>query len=274
MIAKRRPRCVNAQRGRFFIARNSYTTHMITFFPERRVVVDVFGIAVYWYGVLYLVAFGLGWWLLEKLQRYRDLALQADARLRILTWTAIGVVVGGRLGFAVLYEPARFLAEPLSIFRLSEGGMSAHGGFIGVAVALWLVSRRLEISPLALTDVLVVPVALGLALGRGANFINGELYVATGAWGLAVLKNVLIGVAVYAHLRWGKRWPVGETTALFLGLYAVLRWLTEYVRVQEYAWVDVFGVMVTRGQLYTIPVLGVGIWLWWRVGRGQQALGK
>ena len=161
--------------------------------------------------------------------------------------------------------------------------MSSHGGFLGVllAVGLYLRHRRLPLLPIA--DLAVVPVALGLALGRLGNFINLELYgtVSDLPWAIAVPgveglrhpaqfyamgKDLLIAAVCYWHLVRVRPVIPGHTTALFLMLYGTLRFLVEYVRVQEYPLID-FGVLsLSRGQLLTLPIVLVGVVLW-RVAR-------
>jgi phosphatidylglycerol---prolipoprotein diacylglyceryl transferase len=242
---------------------------MVSFLPSRTVFLEIFGFPIRWYGVLYVVAFALAWRLLPRLQRYRSLTLDDDAWLAVLTAGMAGVLAGGRLGYALFYEPNYFLAQPLRLLFLWDGGMSSHGGVIGVALALWLVSRRLKIDLLALADVAIVPAALGLALGRFGNFINQELYVSTAAHLAAIAKDLLIAGAAFWQLRFsalrqagqppavGRASPAGGTVALFLVMYGILRFLTEYVRVPALA--PTMG--LTRGQWLTLPVLAAGVLL-------------
>lgn len=136
---------------------------MIELFPSREVALGLWGFELRWYGLLYVVAFVVAWKLLPHLGRYRNLKLSRDDWLYFMAWGAIGVVVGGRLGYVWLYEPLYYLEHPADVVALWQGGMSAHGGFVGVALALWYASRRLQIGWLAAVDVLVVPAALGLA---------------------------------------------------------------------------------------------------------------
>ena len=278
----------------FYLA---YGTHMLQLFPAREIALALGNFEIHWYGVLYIAGFALAWWLLPKLQKYRGLALTRDQWLELITWCALGVIAGGRLGYVLFYEPAFFLSNPGQMIAIWDGGMSSHGGFIGVAIALGLVARHFKIELLALLDVIVVPVALGLALGRVGNFINQELYLSTAAHLAAIGKNLLISALCFLSLKSG--WhrgvrpeilrnsegphakhggsgtvakssgesPVtgpapGQTLALFLILYAILRFLTEYWRVQEFS--GAFG--LTRGQLLTLPVLlaGVMLWIWLR----------
>ena len=114
---------------------------MIEFFPTPRAIVRFGSLTLYWYGVLYVVAFAVAGWLWPYVQGYRGLRLTRGQVVELVTWVAAGVVVGGRLGYVFLYAPLYYLANPEEIFLLSRGGMSSHGGFIGVAVAVWIVSK-------------------------------------------------------------------------------------------------------------------------------------
>ena len=211
---------------------------------------------VTWYGVLYIVAFWLAWMILPRLQDYRSLKIRQDDWVSILAAGVAGVLIGGRLGYVLFYEPGYFINHPLEVLAIWNGGMSSHGGFLGVALALWVMVKHLKISYWDLMDVAVVPVALGLALGRVANFINQELYVSTIGFGVAVAKNLLIFVVTYWLLIKGKK-RSGMVLAIFLIMYSVLRFLTEFLRVQDYA--DIWE--LTRGQLYSLPLLLLGLWV-------------
>lgn len=259
---------------------------MIAFFPSRTVAIELFGFAVHWYGLLYLSGFLLGYLLLPRLQHYRGLALSRDDWAEVLSFAVIGVIVGGRLGYVFLYDPMQYLANPLEIFAVWKGGMASHGGFIGVFLALWYVTRKRHIALLPLLDVVVVPVAIGLALGRFGNFINQELYgtVTSLPWGIsipnvdglrhpthiyAMIKDLLIAGLCFLHLRLPHSTP-GRTAALFGGMYAVLRFLVEFLRVPSHVPFILGSLVLTRGQVYTIPVLLVALILWWWAGNRRK----
>lgn len=261
---------------------------MVSLFPSRTVALELFGFPIRWYGLLYLAGFLFAWWLLPRLQRHRSLEIAREEWERILGFSVLGVILGGRLGFVLFYEPMYFLAHPARIFAVWEGGMASHGGFIGVAVALFFALRRTPVGFLAFADLAVIPAALGLALGRIGNLINQELYgtVTTLPWGIAIpgaeglrhptplydaLYNILIVVGCFLHLVRPRSVP-GRTCALFLMLYAVFRFLIEFLRAQEYAPFDLGIVILTRGQALTVPVFLVGVWLWWRAGRRGEGM--
>jgi phosphatidylglycerol:prolipoprotein diacylglycerol transferase len=248
---------------------------MFALFPSRAVAVVIFGFPVHWYGILYLLAFLNAGWMLPRIQKYRGLSLTRDAWLSVLSAGILGVIVGGRLGFVFLYEPQYFLANPLKIFAVWEGGMSSHGGFLGVAVALFVQHRLKHIPPRAIADLAAVPAAIGLALGRIGNFMNQELYgtVTNLPWAMNVpgveglrhplqiydaLLSLLIALVCYFHLRNPKSIP-GRTFAIFLMLYGVMRFFVEFIREQQYPLMNIAGFLFTRGQILTLPVFLIGV---------------
>lgn len=253
-----------------FLILNLY--RMFSLFPSRQVALELFGFSIHWYGIMYLLAFLLAWFFLPRLQRFRDLQWTKEEWSSALSWAVIGVLVGGRLGFVLFYRPDMFL-KPLEIFQVWHGGMSSHGGFLGVLLALLWILRGKRGEFWKVADVITVPVAVGLALGRMGNFINQELYGSPTnlPWGIrvpgesspvhptqlyAVAKDLFIAGACFLHLR-SFRTP-GRTAALFLMLYGVLRFVVEHFRVQDYD--GLLG--LTRGQLLTIPIFLVGIVIW------------
>jgi len=255
-----------------------YSIFVITFLPSRPVALDLFGFEIHWYGLLYLAGFLIAACLLPKLQKYRHLDLHRDRWMSLLSWSVIGVILGGRLGYVFFYEPRYFLSHPAEIIAVWNGGMSFHGGLIGVVLVLWLFCRKLKLPLLSVADIAIVPVAIGLALGRMGNFVNQELYgtITTLPWGMtfpgaeglrhptqlyAVGKDLLIALILFFHLRWTASRPrfFGCTSAAFLILYGVGRFLLEYLREQQYPWTEIVGLSFTRGQLLTIPLLLAGI---------------
>ena len=146
-----------------------------------------------WYGFSYLLAFFCGFLLLRWLAQRRYCALPAAKVGDFILLASLGVVVGGRLGFVLFYRPAQFLADPLFLFRVWDGGMSSHGGMIGLTLVTFLYARRQHISWLSLADNIAVVAPVGLFLGRCANFINGELYgrATTVPWAMQFPKEAL-----------------------------------------------------------------------------------
>ncbi|PIQ76701.1 prolipoprotein diacylglyceryl transferase [Candidatus Peregrinibacteria bacterium CG_4_9_14_3_um_filter_49_12] len=249
---------------------------MFALFPSRKVALEIFGFSVHWYGLLYLLGFLLAFYLLPRLQRYRGLHLSSDEWSHILSAAIVGVLVGGRLGYVFFYAP-ELLKTPLEVLKVWHGGMSSHGGFIGVALALWWSLRKKNMPLLAIADTAVVPVAIGLALGRLGNFINVELYgtVTDVPWAMAIpgveglrhplqfygmAKDLFIASVCFVHLR--RTSIPGKTFGLFLMVYGVLRFLLEYLRQQYYAPLLLGSLEISRGQLLTVPLFLLGLLLW------------
>lgn len=261
---------------------------MISLFPSRTVALELFGFGIRWYGLLYLAGFAFAWFLLPRLQKLRGLRLSSDDWGGILSAAVLGVILGGRLGYVLFYQSAYYLRHPLEVLMVWKGGMASHGGFIGVTIALLIALRkRFWRERLAIADVCVVPIAIGLALGRIGNVINQELYgtVTHLPWGIAipgveglrhptalyaVIKDLLIAGLCFWHL-WGtaRRFIPGHTIALFLMLYGVLRFSVEFFRVPDATLLDLGFMMLTRGQLLTVPVFVVGIVVWWLSRRAK-----
>lgn len=261
---------------------------MVTFFPSRAVAISLFGFDIHWYGIFYIVAFLLVWLLLPLLKKHRGFALTADDRSGILTAGILGVLLGGRLGYVLFYHPAYYASHPLEILTVWRGGMSSHGGFVGAGIALAIIARRRQLALPPLLDLIAVPAAMGLALGRIGNFVNQELYgtVTTLPWGMAfpgaeglrhpvqlyaVVANLCIAGCCFWHLRRSRMEPPGGTIALFLILYGVLRFLLEFVREPDSPLVSLGFTSLTRGQLYSVPLLALGIVLWLLRGREMRA---
>lgn len=253
---------------------------MFQLLPSREIAVEILGFAVHWYGVMYLLAFVTAAFLLPRLQQWRELHLVDAEWSRILNAAIVGTIVGGRLGHVFFYDPGYYWAEPLKIFAVWEGGMSFHGGLLGVALGLLWAMRGWSVDKiLRVADIVVVPAALGLAFGRIGNFINFELFgpVTTLPWGMAIpgqeglhhptplyecAYSLAIAASCYAMLR-RSRTP-GHSFGVFLMLYGVFRFLVEFVRTPDAPLTDLWLFTLTRGQTLTVPVflLGLGLLLW------------
>ncbi len=257
---------------------------MFALFPSRTVALTLFGFDVHWYGILYFVSFMIAWRLLPRLQMKRGLALWKEDWESILGASVLGVIIGGRLGYVFFYAPWYFLHHPLEIFAVWHGGMASHGGFIGVAIAiLWICRWRKADEILRIGDVATVPIAIGLGLGRIGNFINQELYgtVTNLPWGMSFpgaegLRHpiqlydfaieLIIAFICYIALAKMKTYP-GRVLALFIILYSVARFVLEFIREQYGQVVTIGSLSLSEGQLLTIPLLIIGLWLWRRCGQ-------
>ena len=232
-------------------------------------------IAIRWYGLMYLLAFGL-FFFLGRYRAKRDpwrgvsYALIDD----LLFFGVLGVVLGGRLGYVLFYKPGYYAAHPLEIFAVWQGGMSFHGGFLGVLAAMWWIARKHGIRWLALTDFIAPLIPCGLAAGRMGNFINGELWgrASDVPWAMVfpqagpvprhpsqLYQFGLEGLLLFAIL-WlysaGRR-PAGAVSGAFLLGYGVFRFTAEYFREPD----DFLGLLalgLSMGQWLSLPMIGAG----------------
>jgi phosphatidylglycerol:prolipoprotein diacylglycerol transferase len=129
-----------------------------------------------WYGLMYMLSFIIGYFLLRRYARWRKMAMSSDDLYDLLFFLILGVMIGGRLGYVLFYDLPAYINDPLSIFKIWQGGMSFHGGFIGVILATMYICRKKKWNFWEIADLVSVVVPVGLGLGRIGNFINGELY--------------------------------------------------------------------------------------------------
>lgn len=237
---------------------------------------------IHWYGLMYLLGFVCFILLGRKRLRTLNRTDWDDKFLDdLLFYGVLGVVLGGRLGEVLFYNPGYYFSHPLKIFAVWEGGMSFHGGFLGVLVAMALFARNRKIQWLALMDFIAPLVPPGLAFGRLGNFINGELWgrPTDVPWGM-VFPNVdalprhpsqlyefaLEGVALFVLLWWYSRnpRPLGATSGLFLIGYGGFRFLGEFTRNPDEG---IFGLMtfgISMGQWLSLPMVlaGIALMVW------------
>lgn len=236
-----------------------------------------------YYGLAYLLGF-LGAWLLLKLYDAKGrFAINADARASLMTAIIIGVLAGGRIGYMLLYDLEAFLENPLLVFRVDQGGMASHGGFVGVALALLWFSWKHNYKLLELGDIVVTLTPLGLMLGRIANFINGELWgrVTNVSWAVIfpdspkrynevlqtygpeprhpsqLYEAFLEGAFLLAYVQWRfwkTRPPMGQIAGEFLMGYGVVRIIGEMFREPDASLL----LSLSRGQFYSIFLIIAG----------------
>ncbi len=253
----------------------------MTFFPSRDVALAIGPLAVHWYGLLYACGFLCGLPIFRVMQSYRSLSLSKQQEESLVTSLILGVLLGGRMGYVLFYGDALYWNDPFEILRVWHGGMSSHGGFLGVTVALLWFTRRHSVPFFALLDALIPSIALGLACGRLGNFINGELYgtMTTLPIGMyfphvdglrhptqlyAIAKDLFLCTGAIFLLRsTSVRWT-GNVTAAFLIGYAILRSIVEVFRDQPFGYTDIFGILLSRGQLLCIPIFLIGLCIAYR----------
>jgi phosphatidylglycerol:prolipoprotein diacylglycerol transferase len=246
-------------------------------------------LAVHWYGLTYLAAFGLFMWLgVRRLQHEPFVSIRgAGAWSRrdvedILFLGVMGVILGGRIGYCLFYKPAYYAAHPLEVFAVWQGGMSFHGGMLGVIVAeVWFAFSRKR--PLLQVADFVAPcVPTGLAAGRLGNFINGELWGRVASpdlpWGMVfrgagdlprhpsqLYQFLLEGLLLFVLLWWYARKPrsQGQVAAAFLFGYGVFRFIAEFFREPD-AHLGLLSFGMSMGQWLCVPMIlgGMGLWLW------------
>jgi phosphatidylglycerol:prolipoprotein diacylglycerol transferase len=253
----------------------------VLLFPQfDPVLVQLGPIAIRWYALAYISSLLLGWRIMRRLvERSPAVAtpLQTDD---FLTWATLGVVLGGRLGYVLFYQPSRFFENPATIFAVWEGGMSFHGGALGVMIALIIYCWKNKIPLLGFADRIAVVTPIGLGLGRIANFINGELWGRPAPdwlpWAMifpqagpeprhpsqiyqALMEGLLLFILLWVlSRREAIRARFGFLTGTFLVGYAIARSIGELFR-QPDAFLGYLYDGATMGQLLSIPMLLVGL---------------
>jgi phosphatidylglycerol:prolipoprotein diacylglycerol transferase len=234
-------------------------------------------LAVRWYGLMYLAGFAAGWWLGLRRIKSGPAPVTRQQFDDLIFLAVLGVILGGRLGYVLFYKPGYYAAHPLEIFAVWQGGMSFHGGLLGVMLAMWLGARRHQVQFLRLMDFVAPLCPLGIAAGRLGNFINGELYgrVTDLPWGMVfrgagdaprhpsqLYQFALEGLALFFLLWWfsSKPRPRGQVSALFLVGYGSLRFIAEFGREPD-AFLGLLALGLTMGQWLCLPMIAAGLWL-------------
>ena len=234
-----------------------------------------------WYGLMYLFAF-VGGWILGRLRASRPgSGWRAQDVDDLLTFVMLGVILGARLGYVLFYDLAEYIRDPLEIFRVWDGGMSFHGGLLGVVGAFWYFSRTRRKPFLEVADFIAPLVPQGLFFGRLGNFINGELwgkpsdlpwamiFPTGGPWPRhpsQLYEALLEGVALFVIL-WifsAKKRRPGAVAGLFALLYGIFRFAVEFERVPDVQLGYLAFGWLTMGQVLCLPLILIGAWLIWR----------
>jgi phosphatidylglycerol:prolipoprotein diacylglycerol transferase len=258
--------------------------------------------AVHWYGIMYLLGFGIAWWLGRSRIRAGRLPGVDEAGFGdLMFYGMLGVILGGRFGYILFYDLPAYIAHPLQVFKIWEGGMSFHGGLLGVCIAVWLWARRRRLHFFDVIDFVAPLVPPGLGFGRLGNFINGELWgkYTEGGWGVVfphaesalagltppqlqaqlasgaldryarhpspLYQALLEGLVMFVVLWWFSRKPRPRyaVAGVFAVLYGVFRFAVEFVRVPDAQLGYLAFGWLTMGQLLSLPLVAVGLfWLW------------
>jgi phosphatidylglycerol:prolipoprotein diacylglycerol transferase len=253
------------------------------------VLIEVGPFAIRWYALSYIVGIFLGWWYAKRLVANQRLWGPAGAPIKpsdiddFVVWCALGIIIGGRVGYVLVYDLPRFVENPSEIIALWHGGMSFHGGFLGTILAMVLFARSRKIPIWSLIDVIAPSVTFGLFLGRLANFINGELYgrVTDLPWGIVfpnggdlprhpsqLYEALLEGLALFIVLRiltnhlYKLREP-GFVSGAFAAGYGIARTTAEFFREPDIQ-IGYLSGGLTMGMLLSIPMIfaGVAVMIW------------
>jgi phosphatidylglycerol:prolipoprotein diacylglycerol transferase len=249
---------------------------MLTYPDINPVAVSIGPFEVHWYGLMYLAGFVGGWWLGYIRTRRAGTEWRAAEMSDLLFYIALGIVLGGRIGYTLLYNFNGFIEDPAVIFRIWQGGMSYHGGMIGVFIALWLYGRHTGRTFFTVTDYIAPIIPFGLATGRLGNFINGELWGRPTElpWGMvfpfvddqprhpSMLYELLLEGVVMFIILWtfsSKPRPTMAISGLYLICYGVFRFAVEFVRAPD----EHIGFLafdwLTMGHLLSFPMILVGL---------------
>ncbi len=234
-------------------------------------------LAIRWYSLMYIVGFISAFFIIRSLAKKGHIALQDKDVDNLIIISMLGVLLGARLFYVLFYNPSIYLANPVEIFQYWKGGLSFHGGLVGVITGAWLFARKKGIKFLQLTDIMVIPVPLGLGFGRIGNFINGELYgrLTDGTWGVIfpgheagslprhpsqLYQSLTEGFLLFFILLFLKDRKLKDGTlgCIFLGGYGFFRFCTEFFRKPD----EQLGFVIfnlSMGQLFCIAMVLISI---------------
>lgn len=251
------------------------------------VALDLGFLQIHWYGLMYLLGFAFFWLYGSYRAKQYSEYWTPDRVSDFLFYGALGVILGGRIGYILFYDLAHYLQHPLDVLRVWQGGMSFHGGMLGVILASWWFARvKMKVPIFVVSDFVVLMVPIGLFFGRIGNFINGELWgrITDSPLGMKVydpqlqqvvakyptqlLEALLEGLVLFAILWFYNRKPrpMGTTSGLFVGFYGLFRFFAEFFRMPDPQLGYLMWGWVTMGQILSLPmiVFGFGLVFWAR----------
>ncbi|WP_115707562.1 prolipoprotein diacylglyceryl transferase [Legionella sainthelensi] len=253
---------------------------MLTFPYINPIAFSIGPLEVHWYGLMYLLGFVSAWLLAHWRSKHYKLDWTSEQISDLIFYAALGVIIGGRMGYMLFYDFPELIHNPLSLFKIWQGGMSFHGGLLGVVVAVWIFAYRQGKPFWEIGDFIAPLVPIGLGAGRIGNFINGELWgrVTDMPWGMVYshvdnqprhpselyefgLEGVCLFLLVWIYA--SKPRSTGQVSAVFLMGYAVCRIIAEFFRQPDPQLGFIAFGWLTMGQILSIPMLLLGVWLWW-----------
>jgi phosphatidylglycerol:prolipoprotein diacylglycerol transferase len=240
------------------------------------VALDLGIIKIHWYGIMYLVGFAGTSFLLTRRTKNKRFGFNAEQVSDIIFYGALGVVLGGRIGYILFYNFSTFLNDPLVIFEIYKGGMSFHGGVLGVTIALFIYGRKIDKTLVEIMDFVLPAVPIGLLAGRFANFVNAELYgrITDVPWGMVfpqagpeprhasmLYEMILEGFILFIILWWysSKPRPKMVISGMFLAFYGSFRFAVEFVRQPDAHMGFMAFDWMTQGQILSVPMILFGI---------------
>jgi len=256
-------------------------------YPEFDPIIFAIGpVAVRWYGLMYVLGFVAAWFLANRRSKEPWSPIKPEQVDDLIFYAMVGVIVGGRLGYCIVYGWQLWLEDPLYVFKITQGGMSFHGGLVGVMTAMWLYGRKIGKGMWQITDFMAPFVPIGLGTGRVGNFINGELWgkETTVPWSFnvngqslhpsqlyeALLEGLVLFVILWVFSR--KERPYLAVSGMFLFWYGAFRFFVEFYRVPDADKGYILFGWVTQGQILTAPMIVLGAILLFMAYKNDKAV--
>ena len=253
---------------------------MLTFPDIDPIAFQIGPLAIRWYALAYVVGIVLGWRLAMRIARRKGSPVRPVEVDDLVVWVTLGIILGGRIGYILFYNFPEYMEDPLAALRIWEGGMSFHGGLLGVALAVMLFARNRAIPLFGLADVVAIVAPIGLFFGRIANFVNGELWgrATNVSWAMifpsdekqlprhpsqlyeAFLEGIVLFIILMLLERRGIRRNMGAMSGIFLIGYGIARITSEFFR-QPDVQIGFLAFGVTMGQILSIPMILIGVWM-------------